>query len=719
MTTQDTTAASRSHDLSRVLAPRSIAIIGASDNVKIINGQGLDCMRRRGYQGAIYPVHPRHASVQGYRCYPDLRSLPGPVDCALVVVAGRNVPGVLRECGAAGIPFAVVLSAGFSEIGAAGMALQRELDDALAASGVRIVGPNCVGVANFANNSICAFGGALGNPDIRPGPVAIVSQSGGVALSMMAHMQSMGLGCGYLVSCGNEADLTILEFVDHLLAQDDVELIVVYIESTLDGKGLRAIGQRALQAGKPILIMKTGNSGAARRAAASHTGRLTADYELFRMTFREGGFIPVSELDELVYIAKVALAGRAPRGRNIAMLTASGGWGVMMADHCERNGLALPMPAPATVEALRPLAPSYATLGNPVDMTPAGYADQFAAYNKIVEHMLADPGFDQLIVRSAHGADIAVWADRFLEIYRASDKPVIVNWGPAPHLHPEVRAKLEQNGAVCIGYARDAALAAGAWTQFCMQRNRALAQRHDPPRRSVARQDLPLDIHAGTLDEPTSKRLLAAYGIPTTQEAVLTLEAIDALAACPVPFPVAVKVVSADIPHKTEAGAIRLNVENLAQLREAARQVTVAARAYAPAARIDGVLVQQMARGTEVIVGAIADRHFGPHVLLGLGGVLTEVLHDVSHRFAPIDAAIAREMVDELKGAALLRGFRGAPACDIDAIVDTLVRLSWLIADHSDRIGEIDINPLFVGAQGAGALAADALIVMRTNPADP
>ena len=703
----------RTLDLSPVLAPRSIAVIGASENVRLINGQAINYMRQRGYQGKVYPVHPRHKEVQGLPCYPDLKSLPGPVDTALVVVAGRNVPGVLEDCGQAGIPFAVVLSAGFSEIGEPGMELQRALDAAIAKSGVRVVGPNCVGIANFASGAICGFGGALGDPQIKAGPVAIVSQSGGVGLSMMAHLQSMGLGCNYLVSCGNETDLTLLEFVDHMLDRDDVDIVVVYIESTLDGKGLREIGRRALAAGKPILMMKTGNSGASRRAASSHTGRLTADYELFRMTFREGGFIEVAELDELVYIAKVALAGRVPRGRNIAILTASGGWGVMMADHCERNGLVLPPTSDETTAHLRTLAPSYASLGNPVDMTPQGYSDQFASYNKIAEHLLADPQLDQLIVRSAQGADIGVWAERFLEVYRACDKPVIVCWGPAPHLYTEVRAELEANGATCISFARDAARAAGAWTQFCIERAQVAARTQSAIERPLERQPLDLAGQSGSLDESASKRLLAQYGIPVTAEVVLAPQAVAQLDRCPLPFPVAVKIVSPDIAHKTEAGGVRLGLASLDEVKRAADAVLAAARAYAPAARIEGISIQSMARGTEIILGAVSDPHFGPYVLVGLGGVLTEVLHDVSRRFAPIDTASAQAMIAELKGAQVLRGFRGGAACDLDALADAIVRLSWLIADHGDRIAEIDVNPLFVKPAGQGVVAADALVVLR------
>jgi len=669
-------------------------------------------MLERGYRGAIYPINPKHAQIAGYKAYPDVLSVPRPCDVALVAVASQHVAKVLDDCGAAGIPFAVVLSAGFSEIGEAGMGLQRELDAAIARNPVRVVGPNCVGVANLGSGAILAFGGALNDPNLKPGPVAIVSQSGGVGLSIMAYMQSMGLGLNYLVSAGNETDLQILDFVDHMLERDDVSVVVAYLESTTDGRRLREVGRRALEAGKPIVVMKTGNSGAARRAAASHTGRLTADYQLFRMAFREGGYIEVDDLDDLVNVTKLALAGRFPAGRNVAVLTVSGGWGVMMAEHAERNGLALPAPAPATTARLRELTPSFASLGNPIDMTPAAYKDQYRSYNHIIEALLADPGIDQLLVRSGHGRDIGIWADQFLGIFAASKKPIVVNWAPAPHMYTETRDLLEKQGAVCIGLASRCARAAGALTDFSLarqaakQRDAALATRPIPR----AALDLPA---RGTLDEHAAKRALSRYGVPVTSETVLTAEAVEALAQCPVPFPVAVKIVSPDIPHKTEAGGVRLGLASLADVKEAARTVVANAKRHAPDARIEGVLLQEMAAGTELIVGAVADPQFGPYVLLGLGGIYAEALEDVTRRFAPLTRAEAQEMIGTIKAGRLLAGLRGLPPGDVAALVDTLVRLSWMIADHADRIAEIDVNPLFVRPRGRGVVAADALVVLQ------
>ena len=695
-------------DLARLLTPRSIAIIGASSQSTSISGQPLRLMIDAGYAGKIYPVNPRREEVQGVKAYPDAQSIPGPCDVALVAVSAAQVPQALRDCGKAGIPFAVVLAGGFEEIGEAGRAMQRELDAAIKESGVRVVGPNCIGVANIATRAFCAFGGALYDKSLEPGPVAVVSQSGGVGLSIMAHAHARGVDTRYLVSCGNEADLDFFDFTHQLLGQDDVQLIAAYLESSLEGVRLRELGQRALQLGKPIILLKVGNSGAGRRAAGSHTGKLTADYTLFKAAFREGGFIEVQDLHELADVAKLVLGGRYPKGRNIGVLTGSGGWGVMTAEAYERNGLHLPLPSPETAEKLKAVVADYGSRGNPIDTTPV-----YGKQHTVLEIIVDEPNWDMLHVRSAGGPILKEWLPKFLDIARRTDKPIIVGWAPVPGLDLDIKSELEKNGIYCPSFAADAGRAVGLFTDFAMKRQKYLSRSDTPEARPLEKQPLDFGNHIGALAEHVSKQCLARYGIPATKEVLLSLDEILALKDQPVTFPVAVKLTSADIPHKTEADAVRLDVKSLDELKAAAQAVTAGGHKHAPNARIDGISVQEMASGVEMIVGAVNDPHFGPYVMVGLGGVLTEVLHDVAHRFAPVTAADAREMLAELKGAKILDGYRGAPPLDVDAVVDVLVRLSWLIHDHRDRVAEIDINPLFVRGQGKGVVAADALVLLR------
>ncbi len=697
-------------DLTRLLTPQSIAIIGASTNLTSISGQPLRLMLDAGYAGKLFPVNPRREEVQGLKAYASAVDIPEPCDVALLAVSAAQVPQALRDCGKAGIPFAVTLAGGFEEIGEPGMAMQRELAAAIKDSGVRVVGPNCIGVANIATRAFCAFGGALYDKSLEPGPVAVVSQSGGVGLSMMAHAHARGVDTRYLVSCGNEADLTFFDFCHTLLAQDDVKLIMAYLESSTEGLKLRELGQRALELGKPIILLKVGNSGAGRRAAGSHTGKLTADYTLFKAAFREGGFVEAQDLNELADVAKLVLGGRFPEGRNIGVLTGSGGWGVMAAEAYERNGLQLPLPTPQTVEKLKAVVADYGSRGNPIDTTPV-----YGKQHTVLEIIVDEPNWDMLHVRSAGGPILKEWLPKFLDIAKHSTKPIIVGWAPSPGLDLDVKHELEKNGIYCPSFAADAGRAVGLFTDFAMKRRRLQARGKAPAVRPTMQQPLRLE-GSGALAEHVSKECLTRYGIAATKEALLSLEAILAMNQSPVSFPVAVKLASPDIPHKTEADAVRLNVRSLDELHAAAQAVVNGGKTHVPHARIDGVSVQEMASGVEMIVGAVNDPHFGPYVMVGLGGVLTEVLHDVSHRFAPVSPEDARDMLAELKGAKILDGYRGAPAADIDAVVDVIVRLSWLIHDHRDRIAEIDINPLFVRAAGSGAVAADALVVLVQSP---
>ncbi|HTP96146.1 MAG TPA: acetate--CoA ligase family protein, partial [Burkholderiales bacterium] len=389
------------------------------------------------------------------------------------------------------------------------------------------------------------------------------------------------------------------------------------------------------------------------------------------------------------------------------------------ADLCEQHGLQVPVTSPQTVERLKPHAPDIASLGNPIDLTPQGYADGFASYNRLIAEMLAAGEFDQAIVRSAPGTVATVWAEGFVKVAAASDKPMVVTWGSGSERSQDAAAILERAALPCFLSPRRAVRALGAMHDFALKLERHRRRASGGFARPLPPQALDIAPGARALGEHRSKSLLAAYGVPVTREVLLSPEAVGALTEAPLAFPLAVKIESADLPHKTEAGAVKLGVADLAGLKQAAQDVTESARRFAPQARIDGILIQQMASGTEAIVGAVDDPHFGPTVLFGLGGILSEVLHDVTHRFAPFDLDTAREMVREIRAAALFDGYRGKPALDVEALADALMRVSLLIADHAGAIREIDINPLFVRPVGQGVLAADALIVLHEPTVRP
>lgn len=697
-------------DLSRLLNPRGVAIIGASTDLSRIGGQPIKLLTEYGYKGKVYPVNPKYTEVKGLTCYPDIGAVPQPCDIALIAVSGALVPGAIEQCGKAGIPFAVILSAGFSEAGDAGKALNDKLLAAIKSSGVRVVGPNCLGVMNLDEDFRLGFGGTLQLKTLRPGPIAMVTQSGGFGFGVVAVACYHGLGFNHVISTGNEADLTALDWMEHLIERPDVEILTAFLEGTTEGKRLRRLGERALELGKPVLIWKVGNTEVGSKAATSHTARLTAGYELFRTAFREGGFIEVQDVDDLVDFCKAFRGKKLPRGKGVGVMTLSGGAGVLLADRCIKHGLTLPKLSDATREKLHGIVVAYASIENPIDTTAQGYNDNFASYTNTMREVLADPNIDSIVARSPRGTVTQVWAEGLVAMLKDVDKPLLLNWPTSPDDNREAMMYLERNGVPCILAPGRTVDAMAALTEFAQKRTAYTAMRARSGKRAIAAQKLDLPA-VGTLGEHASKALLKAYGIAVTEEKLLSADAIEKLTAAPLPFPLAVKIESADIPHKTEAGVIRLQINSLDALKQAAREVLAAAKKYKPDARIAGVLVQQMASGEEVILGAVNDPHFGPVIAFGLGGVFTEIMHDVTHRYAPFDAETAKAMIHNIKGVKLLQGYRGKPPCNIDALADAISRLSLLVADHADRIAEIDINPLFVNADGV--VAADALVVLK------
>jgi acyl-CoA synthetase (NDP forming) len=700
-------------DLSRFLNPRGVAIVGASNDVARIGGQPIRLLTEFGYAGKVYPVNPKYTEIRGLTCYPDLAAVPQPCDVALVALSAPHVRGVIEQCGKAGIPYALVLSAGFSEVGGEGKSLQAELVATAHKWGVRLVGPNCLGIMNLKDQARVGFGGTLQLTTLKPGPLAMVTQSGGFGFGVVAIACYYGLGFNYAVSTGNEADLSLLDWMADLLERPEVEILVAFMEGITDGRRMIAIGERALELGKPILVWKVGNTDIGRRAATSHTARLTAGYELFRAAFRRGGYIEIRDVDDLIDISKILLGRKLPAGNRVAVLTLSGGAGVLLADRCIEHGLALPKLSDATTAKLREIMVSFASADNPIDATAHGYNDNFASYSKAIREVLADPNIDQATARPPRGKAARPWAEGLLEMLRETDKPLVLNWPTAPDDNGEVMRYLEENGVPCIMAPGRAIAAMAAVTDFAQKCRTYVNVPKRAFKRAVPRSELDLPENTTALGEYRAKQLLARYGIPVVREKLLSEAEVEALQTPPLAFPLAVKIESPDVPHKTEAGAVRLNVSDLASLKTAAREVIAAARTHRPNARIEGVLMQEMASGLEVIVGAVNDAYFGPTVTFGLGGVFTELMKDVTHRFAPFDEASAREMICEIKGAPLLHGYRGQPPLDIEALAATLARMSQLIADHANRIGEIDVNPLFVRSAGDGVVAADALIVLN------
>ena len=709
--------------------PRSIAIIGASANARKPGGRPLAALTKRGYAGGVFPVNPRYDEIAGFRCYPTILDVPENVDMAIVSVPASSVPDVLRQCGKKGVKAVVIFSGGFAEVGARGEALQLEIAQLARENGFRILGPNCLGIINSSNSVMASFAHIVDMEPV-PGGLGLVTQSGAFGAMIYAQATAAGVGCSSFASVGNEADTEFSDFVDYLLDDPATQMIGGYLEGAKDGDKLRRVAERALRLRKPIAMLKVGRTGAGARAASSHTGSLAGDDQVYDAFFRQMGVVRIESLQELTSFAIVHRGGRSCRGRRAAILSGSGGYGVMLADKCESLGLFVPEPTGATREKLEQTLPDFGSARNPIDLT-AQAARAPGMLGDCLRALADDDGIDIVLahVFFLEGAGLKL-AQQIVEIYEATRTAiVIISHAPAGGgVEAECLGLLRNAGIPILSDGMEAAKAVAklAWYQERVERAQSLDA--DPAERDIAvpagvRETVPKANAAcerregirealgtaGNLSEHRSKQILSSYGIPITREALATSADEAAQLARELGYPVALKVQSARIAHKTEAGGIALNLASDDEVRSAFEEILESARRFDPHAGVEGVLVQEMLQGgVEVIIGATRDPVFGQVIMFGLGGIFVEVLRDVSFRIAPLTRADAREMIEEIKGHRVLRGARGRPPLDQEAIVDAILRVSRLVTDHREHIAELDINPLVVFPEGAKAV--DALI---------
>jgi acyl-CoA synthetase (NDP forming) len=700
-------------DLERFFNPRAIAIVGASQDFITISGQPLKHLQSHGYKGKLYPVNPRYQEVAGIKCYPSLTDVPETPDLVLVLVNASRVTDILRQCGVKRVPYVIIFSSGFSEVGGGGIDLQRELAQIAREHDIGVIGPNCQGMINIADSVYAGFGSVFSS-DYEPGPVSMVSQSGGFGFSVMnLSSKDGGLAFRQMVTTGNEIGVSTLDFIEYFIRDPKTRIIAGYVEGLKDAGRLIDVGQKAMAAGKPILMWKVGNTEQGQRAAASHTANLGGAMALYRAAFKQEGIIQVDDIQDVVDYGRAFLSGRLPRGNRLAIITISGGAGILMTDECVGGGMQLAELAPRTLDKLREFIPSFGSLLNPVDVTAAIFND-LTLINRTLQTIIDDPGVDcvAMINASLQGDLATTIAHEIVNVAKQTDKPVFLAWSARDVLAQEAYALLDEariphyKSPVRCGRA----MVAVSWYAEAKRRNEA--QRNEKPliiERPAARQAL--TGRTEDIAEHEAKRILAEYGIAVTDESLATTPQEAVAFARRIGYPVAIKIQSPDISHKTEAKAVRLDIAGEPELTAAYDEVLANARAYKKNAHIEGVLVQQMVKGgTEAILGVTNDPLFGPAVMFGLGGIFAEVLKDVAFRLAPVTISVAREMIAEIKAYPLLAGARGKPPADIDALADAIVRLSALAVDLKEHLAELDINPLFVMEKGKGVVAADALI---------
>ncbi|MBI3703483.1 MAG: acetate--CoA ligase family protein [Rhizobiales bacterium] len=695
------------HALSHLFEPRGIAIVGASADLTRIGGQPVRALNRFGFRGAVYPVNPKYREIDGLRCYASVADIGAPCDVALIAVPAQAASEAVRACGAAGIPFCIVLSAGYRETGADGAALEAQLRQAAAKTGTRLIGPNCQGLLNLTTRLYAGFGSVFQEPELLAGSVSMVSQSGGFGFSVLMSCGARGIGFRVAISTGNEADVTTPEVIEALIEDPGTRIICAYIESVADGRRLMAAGRRALAAGKPLLVWKSGNSADGARAASSHTGSMTGRYDIYRAAFRQSGIIEIFDIDDLADACRAFLGGILPAGPRVASVGISGGAGILFTDRAIARGLTLAKFGDETNKVLRAAIPSYGSIVNPVDVTASVFND-FALLTDVINAMLADPEVDQLAVMLASlpGEGALRSARAIREAIARHNKPIMLAWVPSRKRAEAAYALLDE-GHVPI-YESPVRVAEAAVKLAGFSAVRSAAPPAPPP--NVKRITLPAG--GGPLDEVRSKALLAQIGIPVAREVVLPADC-EQPAALDLQYPVAVKILSRDIAHKSEVGGVMLGITGIDGIAAAIRSIRANLKRQRPEAAIDGFIVAEIITdGLETLIGVVRDPSFGPVVAFGLGGIATEALKDVAYRVAPFGIDVARAMIGELRAAALFGAFRGRGALDVEALAEAIARVSVLAAQE-ERIAELDINPLFVRPRGQGVVAADALIITK------
>ena len=690
----------------RLLAPRSVAIVGASPREDAIGFRVIRNLRRLGFAGAILPVNPRYPEVAGLACYPSLSALPETVDAAFIAVPNTSGPALVEEAGKAGIRAVVVNASGYADGGPEGRALQARLEAAAKAHGIALAGPNNMGYVNVHGRTAMWTAGRF--PSFTPGPVAIISQSGSIAIALSQDERHLGIA--YVVSAGNEAVLTAADYIAEVVKDDHVRVVLVFLETIRDPARFVAAADDARARGKPVIAMKVGRSEDGRAAVAAHTGALSGEDAVYDAFFERHGVVRVRDLDEMIEAASLFAAYPSPpASRTLAVVTLSGGESALAADLGTELGLQFPPLSPPTLDRLRAAFPPFGAPRNPVDAWGLGWdRDRF---RQILEALLDDPTLPTIALgvdaTAGGGGDTPITtqiAEICVSLAKQTDKRLVLfNNATGNGLNPAVAALLGEAGIPYLAGMRTALAVLAQWAAYGERRARAEAA---PVASALA-------PHVGaalrricTLDDVERFRLLREVGVPTV-DVVAVRSADEAIAAAErLGYPVAVKASGSDVAHKTERGLVRLGLDDAPAVKAAFEEI--AARA---GGRASTLMVQPMCGpGVELIVGVRNDPAFGSLTVVGLGGVYVELLREAAIRVGPVGLETAVAMLRETRAATLLDGFRGAGPFDLDAAVRAVVALSAFGAATQDVVAAVEINPLIVLPRGAGAVAVDVVL---------
>jgi acyl-CoA synthetase (NDP forming) len=709
-----------------LLHPGSVALIGASARDGFA-ARTLENLVGFGFPGRIYPVNPRYAELAGLRCYPSIGAIGEPVDLALIAVPAVAVPAVIEECASAGVAAASAFSSGFAELGPEGLLLQQRMTATAARTGMRILGPNCMGHFYQPASLVASFTSALRSGLLPGSGVAYLGQSGAIGGAVMGMLAEHGHGLSAWFSTGNEADLTTAEIAAALVEDDTVRIVAAYLENVPDGAAWQQLTRRIVELGKRLVVLRSGRSAAGRRAAASHTGAMVRSDAAFGLLNADRGVIEVDDVEELVDTVELLVADRRPAGPAVAVLTSSGGTGGLLADQLESAGLVLAELKPHTQAAIARLIPAYGSVANPVDVTAQLFTQDMDAFVQACRPVLDDDGVDVLtVISTVVGPGATAIAEGIVCLCQDSTKPIGVVLITPAGATGDARRVLHHAGVPVAtsmpayvkllrnALVRPRGTARAALTQSELTRSESAGQS------SVLGGALVAELFgadaAETITEAPGARVLDAVGIPRPRGVLVTTETEADLAVRDLAPPFVLKIQSPQIAHKSDIGGVRVGIRRQDAI-QVYREVRAAGERVS-GARVDGVLVQEMASaGTELILGVRGARDGYPPVLaVGFGGVLTELYADVVSILAPVDPDQVRVLLRRLRGWPLLNGYRGAPPAALDAVVAAVVALGRVAVELGDRLDELEINPLVVNERGATAV--DLVIRPRSRGKD-
>lgn len=704
-------------DIESIISPKSIAVVGATNRPGSV-GLSVFCnILSAGYQGILYPVNPKAKSVQSVKAYPRLMEIPDEIDLAVIIVPAGHVHSVIEEAAQKGVKGVIVITAGFKEIGGRGIELELGLKELVKEHGISLVGPNCLGVINTNEN--VRMNASFASKMPKEGNIAFISQSGALCTAVLDFADGRNIGFSKFISFGNKADVNEIDLLCYLKDDPDTDVILMYLEDITNGREfIEAAREITWGAQKPMFAIKSGRSPEGARAAASHTGSLAGLDSAYDAIFFQSGIQRVEGVDQLFNYALAFAHQPVPKGSRIAIVTNAGGPGIMATDAAIRHGLSLATLSEKTQEKLKEHLPETASIQNPVDVIGDATHERYEA---AIREILMDDGVDGAIVILTPQAmtDVLQTARIVPNVTKGIDKTLLCAFMGIVDVSEGIRY-LEEHGIPNYAFPEEAVKAMGSMVRFgdLLRLDRRKIRRVAADRETAA-QIIKKKLNENGryyMPEREANEILQCYGFPVLKSRIIQdLSQIDE-AAEEVGFPVAMKISSQDIVHKFDAGGVRLKIKTPDKAREAYKEIIENAKQFDPKARIDGVLMEKMARGgVEVILGATRDPKFGPICMFGLGGTFVEALQDVTFRLAPMWEISAEIMLHSIKAYKVLKGMRGNPPSDIDAIKDCILRLSQMVSDHPE-IAELDINPMIVYPEGEGCVVADSRILLTRMP---